>query len=31
MTNTEDKAAVEVIDGDHAARLINEIEGVARV
>ncbi len=30
MTNTEDKSAVEVMDVDHAARLINEIEGVAR-
>ncbi len=31
MTNTEDKAAVEVIDVDHAARLIDASEGVERV
>jgi hypothetical protein len=30
MTSTADEAAVEVIDVDHAARLIDEIEGAAR-
>ena len=28
MTSTADEAAVDVIDVDHAARLIDEIEGV---
>jgi hypothetical protein len=30
MTSTTDEGAVEVIDVDHAARLIDEIEGVER-
>lgn len=31
MTGAGDDAAVEVLDVDHAARLIDEIEGVRRV
>jgi len=30
MTSTAGDGAVEVLDVDHAARLIDEIEGVAR-
>ncbi len=30
MANTADEAAVEVLDMDNAARLIDEIEGAGR-